>query len=80
MLNRNLLYLPCRHHIFELVLRSCFDLLMSATSGPDMMLLKRFRETWKKLGQVYKIGSNEVPDDVRSTILGFLEHAETTPR
>ena len=40
MFNRSLLYLPCRHHIFELVLRGCFDLLMGATSGPDMALLK----------------------------------------
>lgn len=48
---------------------------MGATYGPNMALFKRFRETWTKLNKkVYITGSNEVPDDVRSTILGFLEH------
>lgn len=30
---RDLLYLPCRHHILELVLKSCFDILIGPTSG-----------------------------------------------
>ena len=42
-LNCDLLYFPCRHHNFELVLRSCFDSLMGATSGPDMLLFTRYR-------------------------------------
>lgn len=42
LFNRDLLYLPCRHHIFELVLRSCFDLLMGPTSGPEMLLFKKY--------------------------------------
>jgi hypothetical protein len=75
MFNRDLLYFPCRHHIFELVLRSCFDTLMGTTSGPDMLLFKRFKETWTKLDKkIYITGTNEVSDDVRSTILRFLEY------
>lgn len=81
LFNRDLLYLPCRHHIFELVLRSCFDSLMDATSGPDMVLFKRFRETWTKIDKnVYITDSNEVPDDVRSTILQFIEHQLSTQK
>lgn len=81
LFNRDLLYLPCRHHIFELVLRSCFDKLMGATSGPNMALFQRFRETWTKLDKDdYMTGSNEVPDDVRLTVLGFLEHNLSTQK
>lgn len=54
---------------------------MGATSGPDMAFFKRFRETWTKLNKkVYITGSNEVPDDVRSTILGFLEYHLSTQK
>ena len=43
LLEHDLLYLPCQHHIFELVLRSVFDLKLSlATSGPDVPIFKNF--------------------------------------
>ena len=75
LLNRDLLCFLCRHHIFELVLRSCFDWLMGATSGLDMFLFTRFREALEKLNKkVYMTGINEVPDDIHSTILQFLEN------
>ena len=79
LFKRDLLYLHCRHHIFELVLRSCFESLMVTTSGPDMTLFKRFIEHWTKLDQkVYITASNEISDDIRLTILEFLEHRLST--
>lgn len=42
---------------------------MHASSGPDMTFFKRCRENGQKS---YITGSNEVPDDVCSTIVGFL--------
>ena len=75
LLNCDPLYFPCRHHIFELVLRGCFDSLMGATSSPDMLLFTRFKEAREKLNKkVYMTGINEVPDDIRSTIFEFLEN------
>ena len=48
---------------------------MGATSSPDMLLFTRFREAWEKLNKkVYMTGINEVPDDISSTILEFLEN------
>jgi len=36
LIGRNLLYLPCRRHIFELVLRSVFEVKLNInTIGPD---------------------------------------------
>lgn len=49
MLERDLLYLPCRHHIYELVLKSAFDKLMPPSGGPDVPLFKRFKQSWSKI-------------------------------
>lgn len=44
-----LLFLPCRHHIYELVLKSAFDAYMGPTSGSDVLLFKRFKEKWNTI-------------------------------
>lgn len=57
LLERELLYLPCRHHIYELLLRAVFDRKMPASSGPNVVLFQRFQDAWKNLNkQNYKIG------------------------
>lgn len=48
-LNTSLLYLACRHHVFELVLRSVFKVFWPATSGPTTPIFKRFQDDWKKM-------------------------------
>ena len=49
-MERDLLHLSCQHHIFQYVLRSVFDLKLSlATSGTDVLNLKKFQETWHKI-------------------------------
>ncbi|KAE9521836.1 hypothetical protein AGLY_017771 [Aphis glycines] len=50
LLQRNILYVPCRHHIFEIVLRSVFEVKFGiTTSGPDVPILKQFREFWSNV-------------------------------
>ncbi|XP_011877945.1 PREDICTED: uncharacterized protein LOC105567591, partial [Vollenhovia emeryi] len=49
LLEKKLLYLPCRHHIFELILRDVFELKIPTTSGPDVPLFKKFREHWAEI-------------------------------
>lgn len=51
MLERDILYFPCRHHIFEVVLKSVFDIKMPLSSGPNVALFKRFKEFWPKIDQ-----------------------------
>lgn len=41
--------MPCRHHIFELILRDVFELKIPTSSGPDVPLFKRFRESWVEI-------------------------------
>lgn len=47
-IGRDLLYLPCRHHIFEIILREVFlkKVLNSTTVGPNIPLLDRFKNQW----------------------------------
>lgn len=60
-IERDLLYLPCRHHIFELLLKSVFNLkLKLPTTGPDVPIFKRFQQQWPTLNtQNYYIGLND---------------------
>lgn len=45
-IGRSLMLLPCRHHIFELVLKAVFDLKMGSTSAPVVLIFKRFQSKW----------------------------------
>ncbi|XP_072160455.1 uncharacterized protein [Bemisia tabaci] len=49
MLGRSILCLPCRHHMFELVLRAAFDAKMPASTSPEVPIFKRFKEAWPKM-------------------------------
>lgn len=47
-IGRELLLLPCRHHIFEILLRALFDVKMGSSSAPVVLLFKRFQAKWGK--------------------------------
>lgn len=50
LLGRKLLELPCRHHVFELVLMAGYKTSFQAkTSSPDDTLFKTFRDEWDNL-------------------------------
>ncbi|KYM93405.1 hypothetical protein ALC62_15995 [Cyphomyrmex costatus] len=49
LLDNDLLYLPCRHHIFEIILAATFDQKLPGTSGPNVPLFKRFSNSWNTL-------------------------------
>lgn len=49
-LGRELLHLPCRHHIFELVLEAAFTTAMKErSSGPEIGIFKRFQKAWNMI-------------------------------
>lgn len=67
LLDRELLYLPCRHHIFELILRIVFETKMPPSSGPNVPLFQRFQNSWNDLNKAnYKIG---LDNDSLKTVL-----------
>ena len=51
ILQRDLLCLPCRHHIYELILSGAFDEKISQSSGPTISIFKKFQESWPKISK-----------------------------
>jgi len=49
LLERDILYFPCRHHIYEIILRSAFEVNFVVTSGPDIQIFKRFQQFLPKI-------------------------------
>ena len=48
-LNRQLLWLSCRHHIPELILKAAFQTLFGKTTGPSAALFSCLKTSWKSL-------------------------------
>lgn len=47
----DLLHLPCRHHIYEVILRAIFELKLGKSSAPDVPVFERFSTAWKKINK-----------------------------
>ena len=53
-LEKNLLWLACRHHIHEVLVGDVFKAVFGFTSGPNVLLFRRFQECWPRIDtQVY---------------------------
>lgn len=46
LLGRDLLYLACRHHVHELLLRAAFESKFGKTTGVDVPLFAKFKKAW----------------------------------
>jgi len=46
-LKKDLLYFACRHHVLELLLAAAFTTVIGPTSGPTVIMFKRFQGHWK---------------------------------
>ena len=78
-LGRNVLHLACRHHIHEIMLEDAFSKTMGPSSGPDILLFKRFKTFWPKIFVAdYKPGVTDpviakeladVLDDVKTFVI-----------
>lgn len=51
-LGRELVWIACHHHVFELVLSGVFKVtIMGRTSGPEIGLFKRFQKLWPSINK-----------------------------
>jgi hypothetical protein len=48
-IGRNLLWMACRHHMFEVLLSDAFGVCLGPSTGPDILFFKRFRDNWSEL-------------------------------
>lgn len=59
-LGKSLLYLPCRHHIHEIIIGHVFDVCHGCSSGPDVQLFARFKKHWSLIDkQQYEVGHDD---------------------
>jgi hypothetical protein len=79
-LDKDMLYLACRHHVFEIVLASVFKESMGMSSGPDIAIFKRFRQSWKLINHSnFETGAAlETVNDKESVISFAIRQIETS--
>lgn len=80
-LERKLLKLACRHHVFEIFLRAAFEAKFPGTSAPTVLLFDRFKKEWKKIDLTrYEPGIRDekiksvLKDDVRKDLVAFCKN------
>lgn len=49
LLDRDILYFPCSHHIYEIIIRATFEVNYLVTFGSDILIFKRFQQFWQKV-------------------------------
>ncbi|KAG5890693.1 hypothetical protein JTB14_011659 [Gonioctena quinquepunctata] len=60
MLKRPLLYLACRHHMYELILRSVVEVVWPGVNSPNVAIFVRFQNFWKTIDQTkYETGTQD---------------------
>ncbi|KAG8193947.1 hypothetical protein JTE90_011497 [Oedothorax gibbosus] len=58
---KHLLYLACRHHILELLLKAVFESKFGATTGPQPEMFKKFQMKWPVIDKKqYKFGIEDL--------------------
>lgn len=50
-LGRKLINFACRHHIYEIILRSVFELKLGPSSAPEVKVFERFMTAWPNIDQ-----------------------------
>ena len=72
LLDRDLLWLSCRHHMFEILLSDIYRLCFGPSCGAEVPMFKRFRQNWSELN--HKNPSHDQPLIIASDELkSFVE-------
>lgn len=74
-LGRSLLWLPCRHHIAEILLRAVFEINFGKSSGPEVAIFERFAREWSTLNSK---GYSTCMQDERVLSVISVEERETS--
>ncbi|KAL4721447.1 hypothetical protein ACJJTC_007164 [Scirpophaga incertulas] len=61
-----MLWFACRHHIMEIMLSGVVDQSLAPSSGPDIQLFKRFKNSWDSIDQS---DFKTITDDAEANIL-----------
>ncbi|CAH0558598.1 unnamed protein product [Brassicogethes aeneus] len=87
-LKTKILWFPCRHHIYELVMKSVAEVVWHVSSGPSPAVFNRFKQEWTTIDQTkYETGMDDqyvkkILNHKKQDILEFisLQMEEFQPR
>ena len=48
-LETDILYMPCKHHIYEIVLAAAFETKYPGSSGPNIKTFDEFKKNWSNI-------------------------------
>lgn len=71
---KDLLWLACRHHILEIVLSKVFTFCFGPSSSPDIPLFKRFKAAWQYINQEDYQPLGDIPgsEDFKPSVVNDL--------
>lgn len=74
LMDKDLLYLACRRHVLELLLRAAFEQKFPGTTGPDVPMFRRFREQWPTFNvNDFESGFNGLETSLKNEVPHIVE-------
>lgn len=83
-LKKDLIWIACRHHVFEVILSDVFKSLFGSSGGPDVNLFKRFQKKWPEIDQErFVVGNDDLfqaaeLQTLRQEMKSYYSHAIET--
>jgi hypothetical protein len=79
-LKKDLVWIACRHHVFEVMLTAVSTVALGATSGPEVGVFKRFQNTWSFINKAdFRPAGDELfvgmPTGLRQEMILFYVNA-----
>lgn len=79
-LQRTLLWLACRHHVYEIFLRSAYEAYFPGTKAPTVAIFRAFKSQWNELDKTkFEPGIRDkkiksiLTDEVRQELVDFCK-------
>ena len=83
LLGRPLMWIPCRHHIGEVILTHVWDALEIETSkSPDILLFKRMKNHYSDIVGAdltsVKFNNSSIPSEKKQEVISFLQSIDSS--
>lgn len=78
-MDKNMLWMACRHHVLEIMLEAVVVKLLGVSSGPDISLFKRFKKSWSSINQggFKTIGTDElIHEEIINSVPDIIEFSK----
>ena len=74
IIDKDLIYLACRHHVYEIILAAAFTAKIPGTSGPNVSIFLRFQSQWPEIDKnSYKNGLHGLESSLKEQIPSTIQ-------